>query len=126
MNLSTLSTKGSALVDSVERFKEEKSPSILVTPSGWEGIDFPDEQCRFIIIVKSPYPNLSDERIKFISSKYKDSYDMMTLTKLIQGMGRGTRHINDYCKIYVIDSSTKRLFNNRKNIWFNEFSQGSI
>lgn len=113
---------------SMEKIMEKHlstSNSVILTPSMWEGVDLKDDLCRFIIIVKTPYPDLSDRRIAAVLAKDREWYELHTITRLIQGAGRGVRHDKDYCITYVLDSNVSWLLKKRgryKDIpaWFRE------
>lgn len=108
---------GMNLPQLVNEFKSYKGSSILISPSIFEGLDFKNDQSRFQIIVKSPYPSLGDKRIKYISSYYPQIYQEMTLTKILQGIGRSVRTPEDYAVTYCLDSSSRKLYDSKLNIW---------
>lgn len=114
---------GTNLVDIVRDFKLYKGSAVLVSPSIFEGVDFKYDHARYQIIVKAPYPSLGDRRIKHIANNYPNIYQEMTLVKIIQGAGRGVRSETDYCTTYCLDAAIERLWNNRMNIWKNQFEE---
>lgn len=84
--------------------------SILIGPTLVEGIDLPDDLCRFIIILKVPYPNIKD---KYVSEKIKLFplwYNSHTSNLIIQGIGRGVRNKDDYCVTYIMDACFYGLY----------------
>lgn len=104
------------------KFKK-KPGSILISHSIFEGFDFKDDSSRFQIIVKAPYPSLGDERIKFIANNHKDVYSMMTLNKIVQGIGRSIRSPDDWAKTYFLDNNINTLFTGKFNIWRGQFHE---
>ncbi len=84
---------------------EEKN--MLLSPSFMDGIDLPDEKCRWQVLVKVPYPNPKNSRIDFLLNERDDWrwYYEVTAQKIIQSVGRGIRHKNDYCRYYILDKS---------------------
>ena len=97
----------------IRTFKESKRPLVLVSPSVERGEDFPDDVCRFIVVVKLPFPYLGDPRVERRLYSMKDGqrwYQLKTISKLIQMTGRGMRHEEDYCVSYILDPAFKRLF----------------
>ncbi len=114
-------TQGTKLVDSLKAHKRDLRKTVLMSPSMFEGIDLPNDQSRFQIFVKAPYPSLGDKRIKYIFDKYPDIYETMTIYKVIQGLGRSTRNSDDYSITYALDKNISRLFNSPKNKWKDEF-----
>jgi Rad3-related DNA helicase len=88
----------------VRFFKESDKPHVLVSPAMVEGFDFPDDQCRYIIILKLPFADGRDpvERARRKSDKDWPNYN--TCLKVIQTCGRGMRSEEDWCEIFVLDS----------------------
>lgn len=78
--------------------------SILIGPSINEGIDLPGDECRFIIITKVPFPNLSDNLVKAKIEYFPNWYSVTTSNSIIQGIGRGNRFKDDWCKTYILDA----------------------
>lgn len=78
---------------------------IVVGPSVLEGIDLPDDMCRFQIFFKIPYLNLGDEYVKRMSEIHDDWYTWKTSINLLQGSGRAIRHKDDYADTWIIDAS---------------------
>ena len=105
---------------------ENSTNKVLVGPSLVEGIDLKDDLCRFIIIMKIPYPSLAD---KFIAKKFevdKDWYMWKTVNSILQGVGRGVRNENDWCETYIIDGTFDNILLNYRNLVPNDFTQRII
>lgn len=113
--------QGTKLAEALARHKKDTRKTVLISPSMFEGIDLPNDQSRFQIFIKAPYPSLGDKRIKYIFDKYPDIYEIMTLYKVIQGFGRSTRHNTDYSNTYALDRNISRLFHSHRNKWKDEF-----
>ena len=90
----------------------ERSDSVLVSYGGWEGLDLPDDMCRAVIIGKWPIPPASSgRRAKDLEGGKVDGLmasDREVIAKVRQGMGRGIRHADDWCKVYVVDEPIPR------------------
>lgn len=114
--------RGEKLVDILEKFKASKVPSVLISPSIYEGIDLAGDLARWNIIVKAPFPSLGDKRIKKIMDSYPDIFELIVIHKLIQGAGRAVRNKQDHAVTYILDTNAKRLWNSPGNIWKDEFS----
>lgn len=84
--------------------------SILIGPSLSEGIDLPDEGCRFIIIVKVPYPSLGNMLVKEKMKLFPLWYKSKTSNMIIQGIGRGNRNETDFCTTFILDGCFKDLY----------------
>lgn len=100
----------------LEKFRKSENSNVLVSPSMNEGVDLPYDDCRFQIIYKIPYPNISDAQIK--ARKNIDDYWYLykTALTLLQTYGRGMRAEDDYCTTYIIDNRVKRFVSqNKKN-----------
>ncbi len=86
------------------------SNRVLVGASLLEGVDLKDDLSRFSIFMKVPFPSLADELVKRRMNLYDNWYNTQTMTAFLQGIGRGNRHKNDWCKIYLLDGSYKGFF----------------
>lgn len=99
------------LEKSLEKFKNYEGASILISPSLFEGVDLPNDLCRYQILIKAPYPSLTDKRMKYIVDKFPGYYHQLTMFKIYQAFGRSVRNETDYSNIYCIDSNIKKLYN---------------
>lgn len=115
--------RGEKLADWLEQFKSYTGgPAVLLTPSGFEGVDLPGDLSRYQIVVKMPYASLGDKRIKVILDTYPDIYGLMALQKVVQGAGRSVRSKEDHAVTYVLDTAAQRAFTSKDNEWKDEFS----
>ena len=87
----------------IREFVESKEPLVLVAPSVDEGVDFPDELCRFQVIYKMPFPYLGDKQIMTRMKRDGYWYAYKTVASLVQAYGRGMRNEDDYCNTYILD-----------------------
>lgn len=103
----------------IERFKASTRPLVLVSPSADRGEDFPDDLCRFIILVKIPYPYLGDERIKrrLFHKDGQKWYTLKTVSKIVQMTGRGMRHEQDSCTSYILDTGFRKLYQSNRSLF---------
>jgi Rad3-related DNA helicase len=104
----------------VEKFKESEV-GVLVSPRDTEGLDLPDDLCRFIIFPKIPYANLGDPLVRMRMEFIPGSYEFDAMTKIIQGCGRAVRHDLDYARAYILDSMWIPLYKKTYNMlpgWF--------
>jgi len=114
--------RGMKLADLLEEFKAYTGgPAVLLTPSGFEGMDLPGDLSRYQIIVKAPFASLGDKRIEFILNTYPDIYALTALMKITQGAGRSVRSKEDHAVTYILDTAAQRLWT-KDNEWKNEFS----
>ena len=80
-------------------------PTILVSPSMAYGTSLDNEHGRFQIITKLPYLPMSSKRIKTLSSKDFNWYQMKMWITMIQMCGRCTRSKEDHSNTYIFDKS---------------------
>ena len=88
----------------IDEFKNSNKPLVMVSQSVSEGVDLPGDECRFQIIYKIPYPDLSDKQTALRNSLDPKWYDYKTSLSLVQTHGRGMRFEEDYCSTYFIDN----------------------
>ena len=88
--------------------------TILVGPTLNTGIDLPGDECRFIIIMKVPYPSLADRLVKEKNRLFPLWYNSQTSNEIIQGIGRGVRYNGDWCVTYILDSCFNTLYRSTK------------
>jgi Rad3-related DNA helicase len=86
--------------------------------TGW---DFPDDECRWQIIIKLPYP---DTRGKIMSARSRSDSDFtsyITMQQLIQATGRGVRNKRDWCETFILDNNITWFLKSYKHLsveWF--------
>jgi len=114
--------QGVGLRELLLQFKEYPEPSILISPSLFEGIDLPDDQSRYQFLIKCPFYSLGDKRIKYIADNHPIIYKKLALYKIIQSFGRSVRSPDDYCVNYCFDSQIYNLFTSKLNYWKKEFT----
>ena len=102
--------------DALRLFKNNED-SIIIGPTLNEGIDLPGDLCRFIIISKVPYPNLTDGLVNAKMKLFPKWYTAATSNKIIQGIGRGNRYEDDWCQTYILDACFKDLYNKTWKQW---------
>ena len=82
---------------------------VLLSSSLWQGIDLKGDLSRFQIIEKCPYPYLGDSRVAAKNRADRGWYVYQTIVKVLQGLGRSVRDMDDYAITYVMDSSVQDL-----------------
>ena len=97
----------------IKTLLKSHEPLVIVSPSLDRGFDGKDDLCRFIVVIKIPYPNPEDPQI---SRRLKEEggqvwYDHKTICTIIQETSRGNRHEHDFCEIYILDEQFGKLFN---------------
>lgn len=118
-------------ISTLESFKIDAQPSVLISPSMDRGVNLPDDECRFLILAKVPFPDLGDAQIsRRLYSAHDGSqwYAVQTIRSIIQSTGRGMRSKDDYCDSYIIDEQFRRLYNQNGWLfprWWKESLRGS-
>jgi len=111
-----------------EVFKETEG-AVWVSPSSTRGLDLPDDMCEWIIWLKAPFLNLKDPqvnaRLRGSGRLGKLWYASDAVQSIIQGCGRGFRHEDDYCTVYLFDEQIGRILNQRDTVglfpmWFRD------
>ncbi len=86
-----------------QEFKESRN-GVIISPSFEEGIDLPYDECRFMVFPKVPFPNLSEAVTKKRCENDKRYMHFLAVDRFLQGIGRGVRAEDDYCKVYLLDA----------------------
>jgi Rad3-related DNA helicase len=97
---------------SLQAFIESPEPLVMVSPSMTRGFDGKNDRCRFIIVIKLPYPNPADPQIarRLQEPDGQGWYDYGVMREIIQETSRGNRGEHDFCEIYILDSQFGKLF----------------
>jgi len=103
----------------LKEFTQSKENLILIGASIKDGVDFKGDLCRFQIIFKIPYPQLN-EQVKYRRDLDPKWFYYQAVMALMQAYGRGIRDMDDWCVMYIIDSSFKELFDYNRG-FFNEY-----
>jgi Rad3-related DNA helicase len=124
-NADRLIETGSSLDRSevLEKHYASKKPTVLISPSLHLGVDLKDDYSRFQIIVKVPYPDLTDKRIGKMKERDPKWYTWNTVLRLVQAYGRSVRSKDDYATTYILDSSISYLLKSAQDLvpkWFTE------
>lgn len=103
----------------LKEFTQNKENVVLIGASIKDGVDFKGDLCRFQIVFKIPYPQLN-EQVKYRRDLDPKWFYYQTVMALMQAYGRGIRDMDDWCVMYIIDSSFKQLFDYNRG-FFNEY-----
>ncbi len=90
--------------DALERHLTSSQATVLLTPSMTEGVDLADDQARFQIIVKVPYPYLGDPQVNARRLADPAWYEWRTALRIVQAYGRAVRSSEDHATTYILDS----------------------
>lgn len=89
--------------------------SVLLSPSMMEGVDLVDDLSRFQVIIKLPWSNLGDARIKVKSQLDGEWYTNKMWVSILQASGRSTRNEDDSSITYILDSNFKYFYEQWKH-----------
>jgi len=115
--------------DSAETLLEEhteKSNSVIISPSLWEGLSLDGDLGEFLIIAKVPYPSMNDPVIKGLSELDKNRYFEDACAKIRQGVGRIIRSEEDEADIYILDGAFRTLYRHNKKLFPENFQERVI
>ncbi len=88
----------------IEEYRETREPAALLSPTAYQALDLPDDECRFVIIVRPFWPPLNRGGLDATRNAEWPGYALQTATlRMIQAAGRGFRSPEDWCDVYVID-----------------------
>jgi Rad3-related DNA helicase len=101
---------------------EEKTNSVMISPSLMSGISLDEDLSRFQIIMKVPYPNISSNKIKSRQKADKNWYNWFTCVQIIQMAGRSVRSENDWAHTFILDSSFSDILKTTSYLprWFTD------
>jgi Rad3-related DNA helicase len=124
-NAARLIETGSALgrEEVIEKHSESRRPTVLISPSLHLGVDLKDDLSRFQVIVKVPYPDLTDRKVAAMKERDPRWYTWYTVLRLVQSYGRSVRSSDDHATTYVLDSSIGYLLKSAQDMvpkWFLE------
>ena len=90
-----VTTEGSTARSELLQTHGATGASVLISPSLYQGVDLKDDLARFQVIVKVPYPDLSDRRTRVKMQRDRGWYDWQTALRLVQTYGRSVRSETD-------------------------------
>ncbi|HXZ90812.1 MAG TPA: ATP-dependent DNA helicase [Candidatus Dormibacteraeota bacterium] len=88
---------------------------VFVSVAFNEGQDWKYDVCSAQILLKAPFPDLGDRRVKRrLELGYRQWYQNQAMLEIIQAYGRAVRAEDDAARFYVVDGSCTDLI---KNSW---------
>ena len=85
--------------------KESDKPTVIVSPSMDTGVSFDNDDARFQIIAKVPYPSLGSQKNKLRQKNNPEWYSWKTVSGIVQMTGRPVRSSLDYADTIIIGGS---------------------
>jgi Rad3-related DNA helicase len=134
-NISTEFT--SRLIIHTSRDREQKLDEwihsrgkVFVSVAFNEGQDWKYDVCDAQILLKVPFPDLGDKRVKRrLELGHRKWYENQAMLEVIQAYGRAMRAEDDSARFYIIDGSFSRLMKSCWNStpdWFKEALPASM
>jgi ATP-dependent DNA helicase DinG len=122
-----------ALDGLVAMFRKSRGASLLGCQSLWEGVDFPGDALKLLVIPKLPFPNPMDPLVAGITNKmksegknaFKEFFVPEAFMELRQGLGRLIRSEEDSGKVLILDNRVvvehygktfMRIWNNKQKV----------
>jgi len=112
-----VTTEGSSSRSALLKTHGSTGASVLISPSLYQGVDLKDDLSRFQVVVKVPYPDLSDRRIQVKLERDAAWYDWQTALRLVQTYGRSVRSETDHATTYVLDSNFTRFVAKNRSLF---------
>jgi Rad3-related DNA helicase len=112
-----VSTEGSSSRSALLKTHGNTDASVLISPSLYQGVDLKDDMSRFQVVVKVPYPDLSERRTRVKLDKDAAWYDWQTALRLVQTYGRSVRSETDHATTYVLDSNFTRFVTKNRDLF---------
>ncbi len=96
----------------IAMFRKSRGACLLGCQSLWEGVDFPGDALKLLVVTKLPFPNPSDPLVAGISADlkakgenvFKSYYIPEAYMELRQGLGRLLRTESDSGKVLILDN----------------------
>jgi len=107
----------------LKQHMKSNKPTVLTSPSMTEGIDLFDDNSRFQILCKIPFPYLKDKVTLKRMEKDKEWYAYQTAKTIVQSLGRSVRNEKDFAVSYILDSDWKRFYAQNKHMFPADFVQ---
>lgn len=109
--------------DCVAEFKRmpAKCGAVLVSPSLSTGFDFPDDECRYQIIGKVPFPDSRSLVLQARQERDKDFFAYVAAQNIVQMAGRGMRSSDDWCETIIVDDNWQWFYSKYRRFmprWF--------
>jgi Rad3-related DNA helicase len=113
--------RGSEEKDKIIRKLKKQPDTVLMGPSLLEGLNLIDDDSRFQVFLKIPYPHLGDRYVKAKLENSQDWYSWKTSVSVLQGIGRSIRTPDDWAVTYFIDGCFADLLKSASNQFPQEF-----
>jgi len=107
---------GDKASDVVTAFRKSTHPEVLVSPAMDMGIDLPDDQCRFTVILKLPFPSTQSKIVQARAALDPEYVPYLMCQRLEQSVGRDVRHQGDWSEHIVVDDNFRWAWGKYKHL----------
>ena len=91
-----------------------------------EGVDLRDDQSRFQILCKMPFPYIGDKMVEKRMKADPNWYAYQTAKSIIQAFGRSIRNESDYAVSYILDEDWRYFFSSNSRMFPDEFKRSIV
>jgi Rad3-related DNA helicase len=105
----------------VAQFRLRSDAPVLVSPSLATGYDFPDDDARWQVVGKVPFPDKRGRLIQARTAVDPEYAPMLAMTQVVQAYGRIVRSMSDWGTTYMIDRTWETFYHKFKKFaprWF--------
>jgi ATP-dependent DNA helicase DinG len=107
----------------ISRLRNSRN-GVLCAVAMTEGLDLRDDDARFCIFAKIPWPDLSDPYTWERKRRSQDWYQNLAALAVVQGSGRVVRSETDQADTYIFDSSFPTLLHCCPDWWIDALRPG--
>jgi hypothetical protein len=90
------------------------SPAVAIVANRYDGIDFPDDDCRLLFVEGLPRAANLQERFLMNRMGANLLFNERVQTRVLQAVGRCTRGLNDYSAVVVTGEDLPAYLTDRK------------
>lgn len=112
--------------DVIKKHMSSSAPTVIVSPSSTEGIDLFDDNSRFQVLCKIPYPYLGDKLVKKRMARNRKWYPYQTTKTIVQSLGRSIRSVDDHAVSYILDSDWESFLTRNPEMFNKSFIDSLI
>lgn len=134
VSVQVLSSRDKNIESGILNLKNNSFVGITILVNKYDGIDLPDNACRFLVIDGLPAMRSHYNAVLFGMNPQDTRLCRESIQKIEQGMGRGVRSNNDYCVVVLMgdnladalvnqegdrffSNATKQQYNISKQLW---------
>jgi len=107
--------------EAIDALKNSSNGTTLLSPSSEVGLDLPDDEARWGIWAKIPFPDMKDKQVEARKKIDSEWFLWNAVASIIQGTGRIVRHAGDWGVFYILDKNLAWILKRHENLfpqWF--------